>query len=173
MGRPILFLDVDGPLIPLGGGPGHHRASDTDTAPASEALPEAGNPLLGRLDPTVGPRLTALGCELVWATTWMNEANASVGPRIGLPWLPVVEWPEATADEGPRGLHWKTRTLVEWAAGRPFVWVDDEIGPVDRFWVDSQHEGPSLLHRVDPSKGLTEDDFSTLADWLRTTVAAR
>lgn len=73
-------------------------------------------------------------------------------------------------EDGPRGLHWKTRTLVEWADRRPFIWVDDEIGPVDRLWVAAQHQGPSLLHRVDPAAGLEEDDFSVLADWLRTTL---
>jgi hypothetical protein len=115
----------------------------------------------------------ALGCDLVWATTWMDEANESVGPRIGLPRLPVVEWPEVSTDEGPRGLHWKTRTVVEWADGRPFIWVDDEISAVDRLWVAAQYEAPSLLHRVAPSEGLTEDDFSTLAVWLHTAVGNR
>ncbi|MFI0963867.1 HAD domain-containing protein [Streptomyces sp. NPDC021080] len=165
MERPILFLDVDGPLIPFG--PASAPAS------GSEVLPDRGNPLLGRLDPTVGPRLTALGCELVWATTWTDEANESVAPRIGLSRLPVVEWPEASAEAGPRGLHWKTRPLVEWAGDRPFIWVDDEIGPMDRLWVAGQHESPSLLHRVDPSEGLTEDDFRELARWLRTAVPDR
>ncbi|MFD5517119.1 HAD domain-containing protein [Streptomyces sp. NPDC127066] len=166
MDRPILFLDVDGPLIPFG--PSWAPRESSGSGSDSEALPDEGNPLLGRLDPAVGPRLTALGCDLVWATTWMDEANESVGPRIGLPPLPVLEWPEAT-EAGPRGLHWKTRPIVERAGGRPFIWVDDEIGPVDRLWVAAQHEGPSLLHRVNPSKGLTEDDFSTLATWLHPT----
>ncbi|MFF3406750.1 HAD domain-containing protein [Streptomyces sp. NPDC002742] len=166
MERPILFLDVDGPLVPFGPSSARHRSSDSD----SKVLPDQGNPLLGRLDATMGPRLMALGCDLVWATTWTDEANESVGPRIGLPWLPVVEWPEVSPDEGPRGLHWKTRTLVEWADGRPFIWVDDEIGPVDRLWVAAQHEAHFLLHRVSPSVGLTDHDFSALADWLRTTL---
>ena len=33
------------------------------------------------------------------------------------------------------GLHYKTRALIEWAAERPFAWVDDEITDVDREWV--------------------------------------
>ena len=56
---------------------------------------------------------------------------------------------------------------------RPFIWVDDEIGAVDRLWVAAQHESPCLLHRVDPSKGLTGNDFSALAHWLRTAVPGR
>jgi hypothetical protein len=84
----------------------------------------------------------------------------------------VVEWPDPGADDGPRGLHWKTRPLVEWADGRPFVWVDDEISAMDRLWVAAGHPGPSLLHRVEPARGLGDADFRTLAGWLAT-VAPR
>ncbi|MEU2597019.1 HAD domain-containing protein [Streptomyces hirsutus] len=166
--RPLLFLDVDGPLIPFGAPSGHPQAA---TADASTPV-DQGNPLLKRLDPGIGERLMALGCRLVWATTWMEEANEAVAPRIGLPKLPVVEWPDLCAEEGPRDLHWKTRPLVEWANGRPFIWVDDEIGPMDRLWVTAQHPGPSLLHRVEPAGGLVDADFSALAGWLHT-VAPR
>lgn len=120
-----------------------------------------------RLDPGIGARLVSLGCPLIWASTWGEEANEAVAPRIGLPKLPVVEWPDVRAEEGPRGLHWKTRPLVEWADGRPFIWVDDEISAMDRQWVAVSHPGPSLLHRVDPADGLRDADFSALADWLR------
>ncbi|QFZ75488.1 hypothetical protein GFH48_21440 [Streptomyces fagopyri] len=167
--RPVLFLDVDGPLIPFGPSAGRLQAP----VAGPEEPPDEGNPLLGRLDRAVGPRLLALGCDLVWATTWMEEANEHVAARIGLPRLPVVEWPEAFADAGPRGLHWKTRPLVEWAGRRPFIWVDDEISAVDRLWVAAQHPAPSLLHRVDPAEGLTERDFSALARWLRTDLPGR
>lgn len=78
----------------------------------------------------------------------------------------MVEWPDSGTDDGPRGLHWKTRPLVEWADGRAFLWVDDEISAMDRVWVAAQHPGPSLLHRVDPTKGLADADFSALAAWL-------
>ncbi|MFJ6067063.1 HAD domain-containing protein [Streptomyces tendae] len=160
--RPLLFLDVDGPLIPFGSSSGHPRAA----AAAAVRAADQGNPLLARLDPGIGARLMALGCHLVWATTWLEEANKTVAPRIGLPRLPVVKWPDADTKEGPRGLHWKTRSLVEWADGRPFIWVDDEISAMDRLWVAAGHPGPSLLHQVDPAKGLEDSDFHALAGWL-------
>ncbi|GAA0916549.1 hypothetical protein GCM10009549_32850 [Streptomyces thermoalcalitolerans] len=41
---------------------------------------------------------------------------------------------------------------------------------MDRLWVAARHPGPSLPHRVDPARGLTDADFSALADWLRATA---
>ncbi|MFD4432343.1 HAD domain-containing protein [Nocardia sp. NPDC058497] len=153
--RPLLFLDVDGPLIPFGG------TAQQRLEPSQVAV----NPLLVRLDPDHGRRLTALACELIWATTWMDEANTSVAPLIGLPDLPVVRWPDA--DHEGSTLHWKTRTLVDRAAGRTFVWIDDEITDHDRVWVSANHRGRALLHRVDPRHGLTDADFAVVDAWLR------
>jgi hypothetical protein len=58
-------------------------------------------------------------------------------------------------------LHWKIRHLVEWAAGRRFVWVDDEITDADWTWVAANHSAPALLHRVDPRRGLTDTSTPT------------
>jgi hypothetical protein len=148
----LLFLDVDGPLIPFV----HRAMSDADP----------GNPLLARLDPADGPRLLSLGCELVWATTWMAGANAVIGPRLGLPPLPVLDLPAAGDEPALHGLHWKTAHITAWANGRPFVWLDDEISGIDRWWVEAQHPGPALLHRVDPRVGLTGDDFAGVRAWV-------
>ncbi|MFJ5834773.1 hypothetical protein [Streptomyces sp. NPDC093089] len=196
--RPLLFLDVDGPLIPFGAREGADSAHPT----YPPAPPAAVSPLLARLDPAQGPRLAALPYDLVWATTWEADANAWVAPRLGLPELPLVPWPEGPegpegpdgrdgrdgpegsegqdGPEGPNGqaeaawqagpgsagLHWKTPALVAWAAGRPFAWVDDEIGAADRAWVAAHHAGPALLHRVDARRGLTGTDYATLAAWV-------
>lgn len=70
--HPLLFLDIDGPLIPFGGTgyPTYPLAGDT-----------GGNPLLDRLDPALGPRSAALPCELVWATTWGRTPTRSWDAR--------------------------------------------------------------------------------------------
>nr|WP_116199999.1 hypothetical protein [Amycolatopsis circi] len=107
----------------------------------------------------------------MWATTWEDEANSEIASRLGLPQLPVVRWPEPSSaqERGNQwfGLHWKTRTLVEWADRRPFVWVDDEITDGDREWVRSRHPGRALLHRVEANRGLAEEDFAVIGEWLR------
>lgn len=157
---PLLFLDVDGPILPFG-----ERSMGCD--PWDDEV----DVQLARLDRSLGAQLLALPCRLVWATAWEEDANTEIGPRLGLPELPVVIWPDSS-DERERedvwfGVHWKTRALVDWADGRVFAWVDDEITPVDRDWVSAHHSGRALLHRVDSSRGLDDEDFAVLDEWLR------
>jgi hypothetical protein len=155
--RPLLFLDIDGTLLPFG------RQQRIEATPADSYL--AG------LDPQTVPYLTALPCVLVWATTWEDRANTELAPLIGLSPLPVVNWPEPTREASLEdrwfNLHWKTRTLVSWAAGRSFAWVDDEITDHDREWVAEHHDGRALLHQVDAARGLIASDLEALGTWLR------
>jgi hypothetical protein len=120
------------------------------------------------VNPALGPRLLALGCHLIWATTWMEEANECIAPLLCLPALPVMTWPDAPEnDQDARiGLRWKIRGIVDRAATLPFVWIDDEITDVDRTWVATHHCGPALLHAVTASAGLTAEDIDGIAAWL-------
>lgn len=153
MSETLLFLDVDGTLLPF--------------APRRVVAVASGNPVLDRLDPADGARLRALGCSLVWATQWMDDANSELSPRLGLPSLPVVDWSDDD-EQPPTGVHWKTPALVRWAAGRPFAWLDDEIFDADRRWIAIHHPGAALAHRVDPRSGLTAADFDVVRRWLGT-----
>ncbi|MDQ1011860.1 hypothetical protein QFZ82_006345 [Streptomyces sp. V4I23] len=163
--KPLLLIDVDGPLNPYAAQPerrpegyGTHRMRPTGWTD--------GKPLRVWLNPGHGTELLALArwYDLVWATTWKGEANDWIGPRLGLPELPFVDWPQMHG-RAPRGTFWKTQYILEYAAGRPFAWVDDDITPYDHEYVEQQHLAAALLLRVDERIGLTRPDFDALADW--------
>lgn len=162
--RPILFLDVDGPLNPWMATPHRRPKGYTVLRMRPTGWERPRRALRVWLNPDHGPQLLGLGFRLVWATTWKAEANTWIAPVLGLPELPAVEWPQMHHAD-PDGVHWKTRHLVTAAAGRPFAWVDDEIGLTDRDWIARHHKGHALPHRVDPAKGLLPDDFDTLRHW--------
>jgi hypothetical protein len=176
--RPVLPVDVDGPLNPCAARPhrrpeGHetHRLT-TPRRPAAERrrLTEPGlpspsvKPLRVWLDPPRGPAPTALPFDLVWATTWEEDASTHIAPILGLSELPCIAWHPPRSGP-PGGVFRKTPQIIAWAAGRAFAWADDEITGADRAWVTDHHDGPALLHRVDPRRGLTTDDFAAPTAW--------
>jgi hypothetical protein len=157
--RPLLFLDVDGPLNPYAAQP--ERRPEGYTTIRAQVRP--GRPLRVWLNPSHGPALLALGYDLCWATTWTAEANRWIAPVVGLPELPYVDFGSALLTERPDGVHWKTAAIVAYAEGRPFAWVDDEQSPTDTRYVGAHHPGPALLHHVNPRIGLLQGDFTALA----------
>lgn len=178
MSRPLLYLDVDGPLNPYAARPERrpvgystHRMKPEGWIAQHPGTPRAQvRPLRVWLNADHGQRLLDLGggrYDLVWATTWGEEANEFIGPVIGLPELPAVDWPVERFAE-PDGTFWKTRTLVAHAAGRPFAWVDDELGADDRAFVAAHHHGSALLRHVDPRLGLLDADFAALDSFAYT-----
>lgn len=182
-GRPLLFLDVDGPLNPF-------RLIDRrDTVPAPSeggfayqkhhlyprGFPD-GLPVL--LSPGLGEALVALSAhvDLAWATTWEDEANSIVAPLVGLPQLPVVFWPPSPREWVLFPRHrgsWKTKHLLawvdEWHPGRRWAWVDDEINRSDRALVADHYggevDGRALLLRIEPRLGLRAADLDAIAAW--------
>ena len=173
MTPPLLFLDVDGPLNPYAAPP--TRRPDgyvtirvpwaSVMGPRTAAAMGRTTPLRVWLNPEHGTALMALDYDLCWATTWMGAANEWIGPVLGLPELPFVDFGTALLSERADGVHWKTEALVAYAAGRPFAWVDDEQSDADQAYVTARHAAPALLRYVDPRVGMVEDDFAALAEF--------
>lgn len=167
--RPLLFLDVDGTLIPT---------ADVDLPASLEGWnttwQTSSNPHLRNIEASHGSLLRELPCDIVWATAWMHDANRIIGPILGLPELPVadlgdlpgIDDPVWLEDDSSADLNWKTRALVRLATDRPFAWIDDELTDVDRAWVSENHGGPALLHRADARCGLTATDLVAIEHWL-------
>ncbi|MEU5303061.1 hypothetical protein ACH4YO_30280 [Streptomyces noursei] len=176
--RPVLLVDVDGPLNPYAAKPQrrpdgyrtHRLLTPRWEAAQRRRLTDWGltdgriKPLRVWLNPHHGPGLLALPFDLVWATTWEQEANDFIAPALGLPTLPFVPW-RSPRPEPAGGVFWKTPEIVAWARGCAFAWVDDEITDADRAWVAEHHRGPALLRRIDPRVGLTAEDFAVLGAW--------
>ncbi|MFD6222128.1 HAD domain-containing protein [Nocardia asteroides] len=174
--RPLLYLDVDGPLNPFAAKPErrpagyrtHRMTPPSWVAQHRDTPTHRTRPLRVWLDPAHGPALLALAeyFDLWWATTWEHDANTHIGPVLGLPELPVVEW-ISTRRGSSDGTCWKTAELVRHAAGRSWAWVDDEITLGDRRFVHRHHGGAALLNHVEPAKGLRDSDFAALTAWAR------
>ncbi|TDD45154.1 hypothetical protein E1263_39250 [Kribbella antibiotica] len=165
--RPLLLLDFDGPLNP-------YRAEEIPPGYVSHEIVEGEKSWVVLLNPQHGVELNALGAtfDLVWATSWEHGANRLLGPLLGLPELPVIVWPPREPVSGVRRGSWKTPYVAEWAAGRPFAWVDDELNRYDRFYLDDAHQAAHLAHRVEPHLGLTAPDFAVLRAWAQSGSAA-
>lgn len=172
MGKPLVLLDVDGPLNPYGAKPTRRPEGYTTIRVQLPMAIVARVPSAERrtlrvwLNPEHGPMLLAFAekhdAELVWATTWEHDANVHIGPVIGLPELPVIEW-------GFKAHHWKFDGVLEYVGNRPFVWFDDDFGcfPMERHWFEGKRgRAPGRLHWVDPKIGLTQNDLDVAGEWL-------
>ena len=154
---PYLLVDVDGVLAPFVFG----------SAPPGFALHtvRAAN---GRdydvwLNPAQGHWLRTL-CErfeLVWATGWEHEAPRLLGPLLGLPSMPVIEFTQPPVFGVPL---WKLQDVDAYVADRPVAWVDDDLDIAVERWA-SQRESPTLLIKTDSTVGLTRDHVSDLVEF--------
>jgi HAD domain in Swiss Army Knife RNA repair proteins len=136
--RPLLLLDVDGVLNPLG----------VRDAPGFVPYHLGGVGVL--LSPDHGRWLTSLAdvFDLTWATSWERDADL-IAERIGLPrGLPVVTFTDQ--------YEWmvKLPDVVRYVGDRACAWVDDQLGPDVRTWADTR-QAPTLLVETDSRVGLT------------------
>lgn len=167
MNKPLILLDVDGPLNPYAAKTTPEGYTAHKMHPASWV---ATTPLTVRLNPLHGPALMSLGAEVIWATTWEHDANEWIGPHIGLPELEVIEW-DTNRKWTNRNLYWKTPEIIEWAKinypNNPFIWIDDECTRRDRNEIAFHTDGLGTTLQISPKFGLRDTDFAKLQKWMR------
>jgi len=182
--RTVWLLDVDGVLNATRRGrdtsvwptwrTGRARASDvtwpiTWAPPVTQAI----------------RRVHAAGrTDIRWLTTWLEDANYSLGPLLGLPALPVLDEPDddTQAARGPHGFlgsragaptdWWKltaARRLLDPQPDRPLVWTDDDLAWEDgaRAWAESR-SGPTLLIAPDTDTGLAPEHIAAIEEFCAT-----
>lgn len=142
--RPLLFLDVDGVI-------GRFAAK---TLGRSAILD-------GYADLSVDERIAAWlrtlddAFEIVWATSWFEDANGILEALgLDLRW-PVLEWTDL-----------KLPKILGQVGDRPFAWVDDDIEFELRLlqarWREPELNERNLLIQTDPAHGLTESHVQDL-----------
>jgi hypothetical protein len=151
--KPLLLLDVDGVLIP-------YAARERPAGFLTYTL-------LGEdvwLAAQHGAWLLPL-CEqfqLVWATGWEHDANRLIAPILGLPMLPVIEFPRDAI-----GRFAKLPTIQRIAGDQPLAWLDDELRSDAYAWAASRR-APTLLIDVDPAVGLTQEIVAMMVAFAQT-----
>lgn len=132
--RPIIALDIDGVLLPF---PEDHG---TYTAHAGWNLQHG-----------VWLRNLAEHAELVWATSWMHQANWEASPALDLPQLPVVDKASVPVYGHPRRL----------------AWVDDMFYgiPCPPDVLDALTGRDTMFFGINPRVGLDAADYGALMHW--------
>lgn len=165
--KTLILVDVDGPLNPYAAKP-TRRPVGYSTHRLAPAGFNPRKPLRVWLNEQHGGMLMSLAKEtdgeLVWCTMWELDANKMIGPRIGLPEIPTIQF-------GFKGFQWKYNAVLDYTAGRKFVWFDDEFDNFkdERKWFESKKKEPYLLHYIDPRIGVTQQSLDIAKEWINET----
>jgi hypothetical protein len=151
--RPIAVVEVDGVVV-----------LDHPTVPVTETVVHAyGNKWARRVNVPVGAdialRRLADQFDIVWASAWSHNAHPALRKVLDLPENP---WPFL-----PVQFH-KLDSIRAFAAGRPWIWIDDSIHDLGR--LDDPPDG--ILVPVDAGKGIVSVDPQALRTQLEQRVTA-
>lgn len=181
--RPVVAIEVDGllerPVLP---GPAPADVIELEITMRRQVYPtatraepswdaeEAWRALhwFSRLGVDWVKRVLAEGSEVVWASTWREYANVYFADPLGLPALPLGVRLDSGRHEDV--LSWKMHQLAGSYAGRPLLWVTDQLpmsggralaalrGPRDRFL--------TAVHLITLNSWISEGDVQRMDRWL-------
>lgn len=147
--KPILALDVDGPIVLMG--KNDEDVFETVVAGVPVAIRRSLPPLLREL---------AQHFQILWATSWERKASEHLAPVLGLPvGLPYLRFGRHRPGESR-----KLPVLRAALKQHPAALVDDEIDQDLRAWANAR-QAPTLLVTVDPRAGLQESHVQLLLEF--------
>jgi hypothetical protein len=158
--RPLLFLDVDGTLLPY-----LPRDADGATPPPPEGFELA---RAGGVDAWVPTHLREAlpslcqAFETIWCTDWEAAANPQVSPLFGMPGdLRVLFRGQSTTASW-----WKFAAVTAVAGDRPLVWADDDMRPSAREWA-RERDADTLVLTPAGTRGISPDELVEIVAFAR------
>ena len=111
--------------------------------------------------------------EVVWLTTWKDEAPREFAPRVGLDHFPTIT-DDSGADHSWGTDWWKWRRVRDFLGdnegNRRVVWTDDDLSRriKEAFWYRYDPEKTnSLLLTPMSNPGLTPDHLDSILEFLK------
>lgn len=174
--KPLLFLDVDGVLNGATSSYQEHLVEvPRGEMPRSPFVTPSSAEVVTfnlRLDNSLDALLAELGAyyELVWATTWEHLANRHVGPLLGLGELATVAFSAEPATDlevfHSQVSAWKWRSLMRYADGRAFAFVDDDAHELGGLYPPGRGLWPVV---VAPEYILSQSEVAVLVSEAKST----
>jgi len=143
-----LLLDVDGVLRPFGAGCDDEVVTLVTGADTVRVSARCGERL----------RLLATRFQLVWATSWEDEANHVLCGPLGLPPLRVIRFGDDTFAPGSS---YKLDAIDRFVKDRPTAYLDDDVGHDVTAWSGAR-TAPTLVIEVDPRRGVDDEVVATV-----------
>jgi len=163
-----LYLDVDGVINAW------HADKAWPSKNIGEATSRSGTYSI-HWAPAMVAELMAMDLELVWATTWEQEAATSIAPLIGWSEAEKSRWLslESVRENVKFGmLHtygsiaWKNPAVRQDQedSPSPFIWIDDEMGFQD---MNMARDIGGLAIWSDPYRGIQPDDIEKMKQYIK------
>lgn len=170
MGKPLLLMDIDGPLNPNAGQWVDHADQCARNGFAITTVGANGQHKV-RYGLDHGERLRALSRFYVpvWASAWNEDSDRLYGPLIGLTGLPHIEFPDGAMEYSVGREHWKCyyiADLVKTVGAPGLLWFDDEVTVRDQKYLTDALPGVKVkVLRVPAHEGLREHHFEEITQW--------